>query len=228
MATSTIRGVLGTWSSTRKLAAGVLLVAVTALAVGTLLRDGSSPSLWDAPGTKTSAGDQKASDTSDGVSVKGDSAAASSTGIQGSAAASPYTPLPLQATVTNLSGLRAGDQVKIAVKAEAGSVIYAVEMRMCKADTVIRNDGDMLPTVSGSCAAHPLSPGASGFLKVPAAPPYQEMVAAYTVGVGTDTFPLDEGGTGSVTCDRNHPCVLAVKYQIPNGFGFRTYPLTFA
>lgn len=230
MVASTIPAVLRAWSSSRKVAAAVLLVAVMALAAGALLQNGSSPSTTNTAGAKVSSSNQdpNTSKTSGPGSVEGDPAAASSTGIQGDPHAAPDAPLPLKATVTNLAGLRAGDEVKIAVQADEGSLIYAVELRMCRAGTVIQNDGDMLPTVTGRCAAHPLSAGASGFLQVAGKPPYQEMVASYTVGVGTDTFPLDEGGTGSVTCDRDHPCVLAVKFQIPNGFGFRTYPLTFA
>lgn len=229
MTTSTLRGVLGTWSSTRKLAAAVLLVAVVALAAGALSDRGLSAFASDPVGAKPLAGGARTSATSGNVSsVPGDSAAASGSGIQGDPQAAPGAPLPLKANVTNLSGLRSGDEVKVAVTAEKGSAIYGVEMRVCKAGTVIRNDGDMLPTVTGRCAAHPLSSGTSGFLQVPAAPPYQEIVATFKVGVGTDAFPLDDGGTGSVTCDRSHPCLLAIKFQIPNGFGFRTYPLTFA
>lgn len=227
MPVSTISAVLRTWTSSRKLAAVVLLVALVVLGIGALSHRGSSPSLAESAGTDVST-KEPGGGGDFGGSVRSDSAAVSSTGIQGDSNAGPHDSLPVKAAVLNTTGLRAGDEVTIAVQASRGSAIYAVEMRVCKAGTIIRNEGDMLPTVSGRCAAHPLSAGASGFLQVPGAPPYREMVAAYKVGVGTDTFPLDEGGTASVTCDHDHPCVLAVKFQIPNGFGFRTYPLTFA
>ena len=51
---------------------------------------------------------------------------------------------------------------------------------------------------------------------------------SFRVGGGTDTFARQDGAAASITCDAAHPCQLSVKVQIPYGFGFRTFPLTFA
>ena len=232
------------WSPSRKLAAVVLLlaavVAVAAAASGgddgpskaaaasaEAGTDGASGGDTGSGSTagSTSSGSTEGTDTSTGSS--GGSTSDGSSG-QSEADLPPQAALPLEPKVSGTKGLHDGDEVTITVDADEGSSIYGVEMRMCRADSVIRNDGDMLPTVTGQCASKALSPGADGYKVVPNAPPYADMTATYKVGTGTDTYQLDDATSNSVTCDADHPCVLAVKYQIPNGFGFRTYPLTFS
>lgn len=237
------------WSPSRKLAAVVLVVAaaIAVFAASSSSDDGRSRASTDADelavgpdgkplpgsgdlGSDAGAGTDAGSDAAAGGSGTGTSGAADGGSSAGAGADAPYVPpaLPLDAEVEGTKGLQAGDVVTVTVDAEEGSLIYGVEMRMCRAGTVVRNDGDMLPTVSGNCISKPLSTGADAYKVVASDGARTSVTATYTVGTGTDTFPLDDGGTGSVTCDADHPCVLAVKYQIPDGFGFRTYPLTFS
>jgi hypothetical protein len=213
------------------------VVAVAAAAKGG--DDGSSKARTASAdlGTDGTSGDTGGG-TSDGGTTAGSTTGADTGGSGGStsdgssgqteAELGPPAPLPLEPEISHTKGLRDGDEVTIDVKADDGSLIYGVEMRMCRADSVIRNDGDMLPTVTGQCASKPLSPGADGHKIVPSEAPHEQVTTTYKVGTGTDTYELDDASTNSVTCDADHPCVLAVKYQIPNGFGFRTYPLTFS
>jgi hypothetical protein len=49
----------------------------------------------------------------------------------------------------------------------------------------------------------------------------------FRVGEGTSTYKTQDGDPVSITCGHGHPCTLAVKFQIPNGYGFRTYPLEY-
>ena len=94
----------------------------------------------------------------------------------------------------------------VTVKADKGSLIYGVEMRMCRAGAAITNDGDWLPTVTGQCASKGLSPGADGYKIVPSEGDRTQVTATYKVGTGTDTYMMDDGTKNSVTCDAAHPC----------------------
>ena len=211
------------WSPSRKLAAVVLLVGVVvagAAAASSSSHDGSS----SASASNSSGAAGKSGGAASGTGQGGKGSSGSTTTM----VTPPPAPLPIEPTVQHTTGLHAGDEVTISVKADKGSQIFAVEMRMCRAGSVISNGGDWLPTVTGQCASKGLSPGTDGYKVVSGAPPFSEVTAGYKVGTGTDTYKMDDGTTSSVTCDSSHPCVLAVKYQIPNGFGFRTYPLTFS
>jgi hypothetical protein len=205
------------WSPSRKLAAVVLLVAVVvagaALAAGG--RGGSAAAHGNASAT-TGGTAGEGSSTGSG----GNKGSTSST----TAVTTPPVSLPDKIQVSRTTGLHAGDLVTITVRADQGSQIFAVEMRQCRGGSTINNGGDWLPTVAGKCAPTL----GEGYKAVPGAPPFTSVTATYKVGTGSDTYKLDDGTSNTVTCDASHPCVLAVKYQIPNGFGFRTYPLTFS
>jgi hypothetical protein len=211
------------WSPSRKLAAVVVvLIALVAIGAAASSNGKSDNTAAHTPDTSSTGGAGKAG------SGSGDS----TTGGPGKASTTSTTfkpaPLPLAAKVTDTNGLHSGDKVSITVKADAGSFIYAIEMRLCRADSVLHNDGDELPTVTGQCATKPLAPGTDGYKIVESTGERREITADYIVGTGTDTYQMDDGKMNAVTCDAAHPCLLWVKYQIPNGFGFRTYPLTFS
>jgi hypothetical protein len=228
MPTRNVRQVLSTWSASRKLASAVLAVVLLALLGVRASRDsGGAPA--DRASQSTGGSETNGSgSTSPTDASAGDASAADEETSNGVSTRPDTTPLPLASKVSNTTGLRNGDEVKVDATAESGSLLYGVEMRLCKEGTIIANDGDLLPTVAGQCASEALSPGGDGYKIVASEGDRTEVHTTYTVSTGTNTFPLDAGGTGSVTCDADHPCVLAVKYQIPDGFGFRTYPLTFA
>ena len=143
----------------------------------------------------------------------------------------PYTvppeELPLEAEVSNTTGLSDGDVVTIHVEADEGSEIYALEARLCAGDAVIEGDSDIRPTQTGKCVPQPLSPSSDAYVEALNNPPYQELDASFRVGEGTTTYTTQEGQEVTITCDRDHPCLIAVKYQIPNGYGFLTYPVEY-
>jgi hypothetical protein len=215
------------WSPSRKLAAVVLLVLVVvagAAAASSGGKNGGSASARTNDST-TTGGSSKTNGS--GASGQGRDGSTDG-GASGTDPTLPPPPLPLKAEVKGTKGLSDGDDVTITVEADKDSQVFAVEMRLCREGTTVSNDGDMLPTVTGQCASKPLSPGTDGFKVVSGEPPFDHVTATYKVGTGTDTYQMDDGTENAVTCDSSHPCVLAVKYQIPNGFGFRTYPLTFS
>lgn len=219
---------LNGWSPSRKLAGVVLLLVVVVAGIAAASRSGDGDAAASRAAASTSAdgtGGTTGSTTKDGAATTGGDDGSTADAPQGT---TPPAPLPLEAKVVGTTGLHDGDDVTVTVDADPGSQVFGVEMRMCKAGTVVRNDGDMLPSVTGNCASKPLAPGADGYKIVPGKAPFSSVTATYKVGVGTDTFQMDDASMTSVTCDHDHPCVLAVKYQIPDGFGFRTYPLTFS
>ena len=227
MPTRNVRQVLSTWSASRKLASAVLFVALLAL-LGVLASRSSGSAAADRSGSAAAGATGGDPGSTSSTAAGGGPGGADAVSTNGVSTKPDTTPLPLAAEIMNTTGLHNGDEVVVDATAEHGSLLYGVEMRLCKEGTIIANDGDMLPTVAGQCASEALSPGGDGYKIVPSEGARTEVHTTYKVSTGTNTFPLDDGGTGSVTCDAGHPCVLAVKYQIPNGFGFRTYPLTFA
>jgi hypothetical protein len=217
------------WSPSRKLAAVVLLVVlvVAGAAIASSNNDGSASART--ADTSSAGGPKSAGAGGSGSGTSQEGKAGSDRGASSTPDTTlPPAPLPLKAEVKGTKGLTDGDEVTITVRADKDSQVFAVEMRLCRQGTVVSNDGDMLPTVTGQCASKPLSPGTDGFKVASGEPPFDQVTATYKVGTGTDTYKMDDGTENSVTCDASHPCVLAVKYQIPNGFGFRTYPLTFS
>ena len=225
------------WSPSRKLAT-VTIVLIGLLAVIAVASSGGGGSSSSASTSDRSTSTTEGSSTGTGgaatTSTGGEPAATSTSGgaDAGAGPGGAYTiasaQLPLTADISNTNGLHDGDVVSIDIAADKGSLIYGAEMRMCKKGTKITDDGQMLPTATGWCISKALSPGADGYKVQAGERPYDHLTATYKVGEGTDTYTMDDGSQGSVTCDKDNPCVLAVKFQVPNGFGFRTYPLTFS
>jgi hypothetical protein len=136
--------------------------------------------------------------------------------------------LPVEATVVSATtGLADGDVVTIEVAARDGSEIYVAEARLCAGDQEISEDIDMRPSLTGKCVSSPLSAGSDDFVSVASVPPYESLRLDFRAGVGSQTYTMQSGDEATITCDREHPCVVAVKFQVPNGYGFRTYPVEY-
>lgn len=139
----------------------------------------------------------------------------------------PAPPIPAQVNVTGNSGARDGTPVVVRVQADGGSKLYGIEARLCRAGATFVFDADFLPTATGNCIARPLSAGSDAKVEVPVPAPNQSGELTFRVGVGTDAFPDREGNVVNITCGPGNPCQVVVKVQYPNGFGFKTYPVTY-
>ena len=139
----------------------------------------------------------------------------------------PSDELPLTATVTNSTGLADGEPLTIHVEADDGSQVYVAEARLCAGGTVVQTDSDMRPSRTGHCISSPLSAVSDDFVSVESQPPYASLDLTFRVGVGQESYTTQDGEPITITCDREHPCTLAVKYQVPYGYGFRTYPIEY-
>ena len=222
----TVAAVLGGWSPSRKIAAVVVIAALIGLFVasGQQNDDRGAPERTEArAGEETSAtGSGEAAGADSPSTTRPADAAADSEGSV------VIADLPLSTRISDTSGLRDGDTVHLEVTAEDRSSIFGVEIRTCIANPVVRVDADMLPTEGGQCAAEALSAKADGYLKQAGEPPYESLDVAYRVGVGTDRYRTSDGSTASVSCGARSPCSLVVKFQVPHGFGYRVFPISFA
>ena len=140
----------------------------------------------------------------------------------------PLVDLPVKVVITPTEGLHNGQTVTVHVTPTGDTKLYGAEARLCSSVTPVANSADFAPTQGGLCTAEPLSPSSDSRLEVAGQAPYQSLDVAFRVGVGTDSFRRGDGTAVSITCDATHPCSLVVKVQVPNGFGFQNYPLTYA
>jgi hypothetical protein len=172
-----------------------------------------------APGAAGSAGSQgPAGSTSDGSQLQ---AVKSASGLNG-------TPgMPLSVMVSNTQGLKDGDAVAVHVIPQKGSVVYGFEAFLCKAGVSYTLDPDIRPDDTGKCIAHPLSANSQDYIQVKASPPYSSADTTFRVGVGTDHFALTDGTPATVTCGPGHLCVIVLKLQYPNAFGFQVIPISY-
>lgn len=142
----------------------------------------------------------------------------------------PEPPIELPATVrvSSTTALTDGQTIEVNVVPTSGSEVYGVEARLCRAGAQVQFDADMRPTQTGNCIADPLSDGSDAHVVVAGEPPYQSVDLTFRAGVGTSSYTTQDGDPATITCGPGSPCVLALKIQVPNGFGFRTYDVTFA
>lgn len=143
----------------------------------------------------------------------------------------PRPEIPVTVTTSKTDGLGSGDLVDVRVVPDPGAQIYGVEARVCAGDAQVELLADFAPTQMGLCALHALAPGANDHVNLPVPPPYELAEFSFTVGTGTDTYaiaPSLGGRQVSITCDRNNPCQLVVKLQVPDDVRFHSIPLTFA
>jgi hypothetical protein len=144
----------------------------------------------------------------------------------------PRPEIPVTVTVNSpTSGLASGDVIDVRVTPDAGSQIYGVEARVCAGGASIDLPADFVPTQIGLCALHALAPGANDHVSLQVPPPYAIAEFGFRVGTGTDEFATAAtlgGRPVSITCDRDHPCQLVLKLQVPDDVRFHSIPLTFA
>jgi len=136
--------------------------------------------------------------------------------------------IPVDINVEGATGLKDAQEVRIRVKAHPGSAVYGFEAFLCNGGTSYSRDADIRPSLTGKCAADALSSGSDAYKEVRGAPPYEAVDATFRPGVGSASFAKRDETQATVTCGRAHPCQLVLKVQFPDGFAFRSYPLTYA
>jgi hypothetical protein len=206
----------------------IVVIAIALPALAWLSQSGSdevrttAPSTTVKPGTPTTlnaGGDQQGTAASNG---------ASSTTVAGPPDTGPAPTIPATITVEGNENVRDGSVVTFHVAAKPGSQMFGFEARLCRAGVTYVDDADVLPTHGGNCLGHQLSAGSDQLIAVRGAPPYESADGSFRVGVGTDTYPTDDGQQATITCGPGNPCVLVLKVQYPNGYGFQAVPLTYA
>ena len=212
---------------------GAVVVAAVIVAV-LALRGGTDKSKLTANKIpSTTLGGEVSANAGASQAAAGSGAGQSQGGANGATVrnAPPYkTPaMPVDISVSNTSGLKDGDTVKIHVAAHKGSAVYLFEAFLCQSGVTYQLDADIRPTFSGNCVPppRPLSPASQSYLKAPATPPYASADGDFRVGVGSTTYAVQSGGTSTVTCGHANPCSIVLKIQYPNGFGFDTIPLSY-
>ncbi len=219
--------------------AAVLLLVIVVL-VATRGSDGSSSATTDTtvPSSTSSSAGAGVTTTS---TAGGDGGATSSTTLasgdevgttgatntDGNSIMVPVKSLPLDVKVNKKSGLSDGDTVTVHVQAKSGSKIYGADARLCQADPSIDNSADYAPTQGGQCIAAPLSSSSDAFVEQAAPDPNTSLDLSFRVGTGTSAYQMQDGTGVSITCGSGHPCALVVRLQIPNGFGFETFDLSY-
>lgn len=139
----------------------------------------------------------------------------------------PPPTLPVTVRMSTTEGVVDGQPVMIRVEANEHSEMYGFEARICRADVTFRGLYDFFPTVAGTCAAEPLSPRSDAYLRVQGEFPYQAAEGTIRIGSGSNTFTLEDDRRVTVTCDREHPCKLVLMIQVPYGFGFQEFPISY-
>jgi len=223
--------------STRKRQVVIVAVALAALALLVALLGGNGSS-----GSKTGGGrsTNAGSANSAGNGATGaDAAQAGGTGAaagqsSGKAGARPnpnglqISPgMPLTVSVSDTSHLKDGDNVSIHVVAKPGSAVYGFEARQCAIGVVYNDDALQRPTLGGNCAAQAVSSRSQPYGEFLSDPPNKSVDGAFRVGVGSNTFTTRYGRTVTITCGPGHPCMLVLKLQFPNDYGFEAIPLRF-
>jgi hypothetical protein len=158
--------------------------------------------------------------------------AASSTSLADTIETAPKEPvskdIPLAVVASNTTDLRDGDTVTVRVTPkDPGKVVYGFEMFICADGSSFQLDADIRPTFTGKCIEHPLSTSSGDYVKVAAAAPYQSADGTMKVGVGTDSYTTQNGKSVTIACGPGHPCLLVLKLQFQDAYGFQALPLTF-
>lgn len=219
------------------LAAVLLLVIVVVVANRGSDESSTASDATDSTGTSStepsSAAPTSASTVDPGAAppttlVEGDEVGTTGpTNTDGNSIMVPVQNLPLDVEVDRKSGLSDGDTVTVHVTAESGSKIYGADARLCRAHAVIENSADFAPTQGGQCIAAPLSSGSDAHVEQAGVDPFSSLDLPFRVGTGTSTYQVQDGSSASITCGGGHPCTLVVRLQVPNGFGFQMFDLSF-
>ena len=135
--------------------------------------------------------------------------------------------LPVVVSVSSTKNLTDGQLIAIHVQPAGKSLIYGFEARLCAPKAVFQVEYDFYPTQTGNCVNAALSPGTDYHGVVQAKAPYLSADLTFRVGEGTNTYTDVDGKKVTITCGHGHPCQLVLLLQVPYGFGFQTYPLSF-
>jgi hypothetical protein len=135
--------------------------------------------------------------------------------------------LPAIISISSTSNLTDGQAIAIHVVPNKGSAIYGFEARICAPNAVMKVEYDFYPDQTGFCVLTPLSADSDAHGLVQAQPPYQVANLTFRVGVGTSDYTDVNGKHVTITCGPGHPCQLVLLLQVPYGFGFATYKLTY-
>lgn len=231
----TVIDMVKSWSAAQRFA--MVVVAVALLGIGVVVLGSGD----DAPGTSAAGNGTTGAEAVDAPGAR-DGAAAEVAGngaalpVEGDQVAeSPPSVLmlhggdvPVEVEISPTRNLGDGDTVHLEVTPRGGTQIYGAEARLCRDDAVIEFDADRWPEVKGLCIPEPLSAASDALVEAAASPPYEMAALDFRVGVGSRSWTLDSGEATTLTCGPSNPCSLVVKFQIPNGYGFRSYPVTFA
>jgi sortase A len=130
------------------------------------------------------------------------------------------------------TGLPDGRAVTVNVKANPDVLVFAAEVRQCRAGVTYQERADILPS-GGKCPDKPVSSTAdqvvlrSGSVS-DAVHTDAGVTIPFKVGVGTVPIVPIGTGPGTLTCDESNPCVLVVQLSLAGGqFAYSTIPLTF-
>ena len=137
--------------------------------------------------------------------------------------------IPVTVTATPTTGLVDNSVVAIHVDA-AGSQITQVVARLCKASATIDLPFDFNPTQGGNCikTVFPGSSAPAPSSSTSTAPPYLSADLNYRIGVGTQTFTLQDSSSTTVACGPIAPaCKLVLALSVPAGIVYKSFPLTF-
>ena len=214
--------------SARVVSAAIAVVVVVAAVVGLLIVNSSSSS--KAAGGSSTTTVAHASKTTKGPTGSTGLAPTTSTSSPDASATPTTQPkgMPLKVQVSSTSNLHDGQVVSIHVTADPGSDIYGIEARLCASSAKITAETDYYPYQTGNCILQPLSADSDAHTQVAIAAPYQTADLTFRVGVGTDKFTTQQLKQVSITCGPGHPCQLVLLLQYPYGFGFKSYPVTYA
>ncbi len=217
-----------------QIGAAVLLVAVVVIALMATRSSSSDSSPAADAATSTLPADASVTTSSGGPTTMATTPPPAG-GPTTSAASTPTThdvhfplaDLPLTVTQTPTSGLHDGSKVSFHIVPTAGEQVFGVSVRLCAGDAKIEQLDDFEPATAGKCIGHALSSNSDLLIETAGNPPYQSLDVDFRVGVGTDTFKMTDGTPVSITCGPGHPCQIVLMLQVPNAFGFKTYPVTY-
>jgi hypothetical protein len=139
----------------------------------------------------------------------------------------PPKTLPVVVSISSTKNLSNGQVIAIHAQPNGKSLIYGFEARLCAPKAVFHVEYDYYPTQTGNCVNQPLSSGTDYHGEVKANAPYLAADLDFRVGEGTNTYTDVDGKKVSITCDHDHPCQLVLLLQVPYGFGFQSFPLSF-
>jgi hypothetical protein len=72
-----------------------------------------------------------------------------------------------------------------------------------------------------------LSASSDAFVEQGGSDPFSSLDLHFRVGTGTSSYQMQDGSGVSITCGSGHPCTIVVRLEIPNGFGFQSFDLSF-